>query len=63
MKPKGFVAAASIDSQTLTPSEFANTASSLTRAILTWRKVFSRSFAISASLGELTGTVVSTSEP
>ncbi|OAN35174.1 hypothetical protein A4X16_04775 [Microbacterium sp. H83] len=62
MNPKGLVAAASIDSHTFTSSSSANTASSLTRAMLTWRKVFSSSLVSSASFGVDTGTVRSTSE-
>jgi hypothetical protein len=38
-------------------------ASSLTRPILTARKVFSSSLTISATLGELTGTTVSITWP
>jgi hypothetical protein len=48
MKPKGLVAAASIVSQTSTPSRSQSCASSLTKAMLTERKTFSSSFASSA---------------
>ncbi|CNL20557.1 Uncharacterised protein [Mycobacterium tuberculosis] len=62
MNPKGLVAAASIDSHTSTPSSSAKTASSFTSAMLTWRNVFSSSLVSSASFGEETGTVRSTSD-
>ena len=61
MKPNGLVEAASMASQTSMPRSPANMASSLTRAMLTWRKVFSSSLVSSASLRPDTGTVVSTS--
>ena len=60
MKPKGFVFAASITSHTSSPSAWHMSAISFTRPMLTLRKVFSRSFTISATRGELTGTTVST---
>ena len=62
MNPKGLVEAASMASHTSMPRSEANMASSLTRAMLTCRKVFSSSFVISATLGFDTGTVVSTME-
>src|SRR3982750_271281 len=48
MKPKGFVAAASMTSQTLTPSLSQTIAISFTRPMLTERKVFSSSLTSSA---------------
>src|SRR5690348_3987497 len=59
MKPNGFVAAASITSQTLTPNLSQITAISFTRPMLIMRKVFSRSLVSSAASGELTGTTSS----
>ncbi|MNC93393.1 hypothetical protein D3C83_100110 [compost metagenome] len=59
MKPKGLVAAASTTSHTLRPSRSHIIASSLTRPMFTARNVFSSSFTISATFGELTGTTVS----
>ena len=59
MKPKGFVAAASITSQMLTPSLSQTIAISLTRPIFTDRKVFSRSLTSSAVSVLDTGTIVS----
>ena len=50
--PNGLVAAPSSASQMSTPIAGAMVASSLTRAMLTWRKVFSISLAISALRGE-----------
>ncbi len=47
-------------SHTSMPRSWANTASSFTRAMFTWRKVFSSSLVSSASFGVLTATVVST---
>ncbi|CAB4580203.1 unannotated protein [freshwater metagenome] len=61
MKPNGLVAAASIARHTSTPMSRANIASSFTSAMFTWRNVFSSSFTSSASAGDPTGTVVSTS--
>ena len=63
MKPKGLVLAASITSQTSMPSRSHISASSLTRPMLTARKVFSSSFTISATRVELTGTMVSMMVP
>jgi len=60
MNPNGLDEAASIDSQTLMSMSWANMASSLTNAILTWRKVFSTSLASSASRGVETTTVCCT---
>ena len=51
MKPNGLVAAASITSHTSMPIRSHSTASSLTSAMLTERKMFSSSFAISAASG------------
>src|SRR3989338_8219964 len=55
MKPKGLVFAAFMISQTLRPILWHIRASSFTMAILTLRKVFSRSFTISAERVEETG--------
>ena len=60
MKPNGFVSAASTTSQTSMSIRSHSCASSLTSAMLTARKMFSRSFVSSAASGELTGTTVST---
>ena len=51
MYPKGFVAAASTTSQMSIPMRSQRTASSLTRAMLTERKMFSSSFVSSAASG------------
>ena len=51
MKPNGFVAAASITSQTSTPSLSQTIAISFTRPMFTERNVFSSSFTSSAALG------------
>ncbi len=51
MKPNGLVAAAAIASQVSIPWSAQITASSLTSAMLTMRKVFSSSLAISAVRG------------
>src|SRR5690606_24510408 len=59
MKPNGLVAAASITSQTSTPSLSQTIAISLTRPMLTLRKVFSSSFTSSAASVVVTGTSVS----
>ena len=56
MNPNGLVAAAPITSQTDMPSRRHMMASSLTSAMLTLRKVFSKSFTISATCVEDTGT-------
>ena len=60
MKPKGFVLAASMTSQTLILSALHMSAISFTSPMLTLRKVFSRSFTISATCVDDTGTTVST---
>ena len=49
MNPRGLLEAASF--HTSMPSSWANNASSLTRAMFTWRKAFSSSLVSSASLG------------
>ena len=49
MKPNGLVAAASMTSQMSMPWSAHSTASSLTRAMLTMRNVFSSSLASSAA--------------
>ena len=59
MNPNGFVAAASITSQTLTPSLSQTIAISFTSPMFTERKVFSSSFTSSAVSGDVTGTIVS----
>ena len=56
MKPNGFVDAAAITSHTERPSRRHMIANSLTSAMLTERKVFSKSFTISAVSGPETGT-------
>jgi len=61
MNPNGSVDAAEIASQMSMSRSWANIASSLTWATLTWRKVFSSSFVSSATAVEVTGTVRSTS--
>ncbi len=55
MKPKGLVAAASMTSQTSRPIRSHSSASWLTKAMLMFRKTFSRSFAISAASGDESG--------
>src|SRR5579885_244306 len=55
MKPKGLVAAASMTSQMSIPMRMPRSLSSFTRAMLTQRKMFSRSLVISAARVELTG--------
>ena len=60
MKPKGFVAAASTTSQTSIPIRSQSCASSLTSAMLTERKMFSRSLVSSAASGEDTRCTSST---
>src|SRR5215471_13444120 len=57
MKPNGLVAAACTTSQTSTPSRSHINAISLASPMLTARNVFSSSFTISATCGELTGTM------
>ena len=59
MKPKGFVAAASTTSQMSIPIRSHSWASSLTRAMLTERKMFSSSFVSSAASGVETRWTVS----
>jgi hypothetical protein len=59
MKPNGLVAAASTTSQTSTPSLSHACASSLARAMLIMRKVFSYTFTSSAASALSTGTMVS----
>ena len=59
MKPNGFVFAASITSHTLIPIWSRTSFISLTRAMFTARKMFSRIFAASATSGEETGTTAS----
>ena len=59
MKPKGFVLAASMTSHTSTSSRSVMSATSLTRAIFTARKVFSRILTISAASVDETATIVS----
>ena len=58
MKPNGLVAAAFTTSHTSMPMRSHISASSLTMPMLTARNVFSSSFTISATRGELTGTMV-----
>ena len=52
MNPNGFVAAASMTSQTSRPIRSHSSASWFTSAMLTLRKTFSRSFASSAASGD-----------
>ena len=63
MNPNGLVLAASMTSQTSMPMRPHIRASSLTRPMLTARKVFSSSLTISATRVELTGTMVSMMAP
>ena len=63
MKPNGLVAAASTTSQMSIPMRSASIASSLTSAMLTERKMFSSSFASSATSGVETGTSASQTRP
>ena len=63
MKPNGFVEAASITSQTSMPIRSARIASSFTSAMLTERKMFSRSFVSSATSGLETATTWSQMRP
>ena len=60
MNPYGFVAAASMASQTSMSRSWANNASSFTSATLTCRKVFYSSLASSAARQVDTRTVVRT---
>ena len=59
MKPKGLVEAASTTSQMSIFMRSARMASSLTRAMLTERKMFSSSLVSSAASGVPTGTISS----
>ncbi len=59
MKPNGFVAAARITSKASIPSLRLMIATSFTRPMFTARKVFSRSFTISAVSVDDTGTTFS----
>ena len=63
MNPKGFVAAASTTSQMSIPIRSHSCASSLTSAMLTERKMFSRSLVSSAASGDDTRCTVSTAVP
>ena len=63
MKPNGFVAAASMTSRMSKSIRSARRASSLTSAMLTERKMFSSSLAISATSGLETGTTCSQTSP
>ena len=63
MKPKGFVAAASMTSQTSMFIRSQSCASSLTSAMFTERKMFSRSFVSSAASGDETGCTLSIAAP
>ena len=58
MKPNGLVAAASITSQMSMPMRALSIFSSFTSAMLTQRKMFSSSLAISAARVVLTGTTL-----
>ena len=58
MKPNGLVAAASMTSQTSIFIRSHRMASSFTSAMFTLRKMFSRSFVISATSGLPTRTMV-----
>ena len=62
MNPNGFVAAASITSQTSICIRPQRRASSLTSAMFTERKMFSRSLVSSAASGEETRTTSSTAD-
>ena len=63
MKPNGFVFAASITSQTSMFIRSKTTFISFTSAMLTARKMFSSSFADSATSGDDTGTTRSMTAP
>ncbi|MMZ65776.1 hypothetical protein D1872_282090 [compost metagenome] len=63
MYPNGFVAAASSTSHISTPICSHAGVSSFTSAMLTLRNVFSNSFAVSATVVELTGTISFRNEP
>ena len=60
MKPKGFVLAASITSQTSMPMRSSTSFISFASAMFTERKMFSSSFAASATSGLETGTTLAT---
>jgi hypothetical protein len=59
MNPNGLVEAAPITSQMSIPMRWVRTASSLTSAMFTERKMFSSSLASSAASGEETCTISS----
>ena len=61
MKPNGFVAAASTTSHTSMPISWQRVDISLTSAMFTCRKVFSRSLASSAARQEDSATTLSAS--
>ena len=63
MKPKGLVAAASMTSQTSMPIRSQSSFSSLTSAMFTERKVFSKSLASSATRVDDTGITCSSAAP
>ena len=63
MKPNGLVAAASITPHTSIPSFSQACASSLARAMLIIRKVFSYTYTSSAASALSTGTIVSKIRP
>ena len=63
MKANGLVFAASMTSQTFTPKRSHSNAISLIKLMLMKRNVFSTSFEVSATSGELTGTSASTDQP
>ena len=61
MKPNGFVAAASMTSQTSMSTSWQSIAISFASAMFTWRNVFSSSFASSAARQDDTAMTLSTS--
>ena len=63
MNPNGFVAAASTTSQTSMSIRSQSCASSLTSAMFTERKMFSRSFVSSAASGDDTRCSASMADP
>ena len=63
MNPNGFVAAASMTSQTSRPIRSHSSASWLTNAMFTFRKTFSRSLASSAASGEDSSMTLSLIRP
>jgi len=63
MNPKPLLDAASMISQTSRPMRSQSIFISLTMAMLTLRKVFSRSLVISAARVEETGTTLGTAAP